>query len=85
MKPDPRPCQYVYWGWASSAVIKVLAIVPKSVFLLFFKQNKQNPLPVTQCILEYLIPERGLNYIIFSLEIFREVAVRLENDACQIS
>ena len=57
MKPDPRPCHYVYWGWASSAVIEVLAIVPNMFFLLFFKQN---PLPVTQYILEYLIPERGL-------------------------
>ena len=61
MKPDPRPCHYVYWGWASPAVIEVLAIVPKYIFLFFFKQN---PLPVTQCILGYLIPERGLRYII---------------------
>ena len=36
----------------------MLAIVPSLFFLLFFKQN---PLPVTQCILEYIIPERGLN------------------------
>ena len=60
MKPDPRPCHYVYWGWASSAVIEVLAIVPKYVFLLFFKQYL---LPVTQCIMEYPIPERGLRLI----------------------
>ena len=28
--------------------------------MCFFAFFKQNPLPVTQCILEYLIPERGL-------------------------
>ena len=44
--PDPRPCHYVYWGWASSAGIEVLAIVPNVFFCL----------PVTQCIFEYLIP-----------------------------
>ena len=37
MKPDPRSCHYVYWGWALSAVIEVLAIVPKYVFFAFFQ------------------------------------------------
>ena len=70
MKPDPRSCHYVYWGRASSAVyiIEVLAIVPKYVFLLFFQQN---PLPVTQCILDYLIPERGLIGVVFLLKFGR--------------
>ena len=39
---------------------KLLSIMFRTagfLFLLFFKQN---PLPVTQCILEYLIQERGL-------------------------
>ena len=39
VKPDPRLShyEYVYWGWASSAVIEVLlAIVPNMFFLLYY-------------------------------------------------
>ena len=50
----------------------------KYVFFLFLKQN---PLPVTQCILEYLIPERGLTRSGRSLRKTKKLHPRLISEA----